>query len=340
VLTRARRLRAASAPGPVKWITVVPFFPDGMVAVIRDHPGGLGLPTGEVRSGEHDLVDASLRILLETAGFRRQTFHEFARDGAQVFAWSEGDRYHGRRPHAAVPLEIGEPDAISRLLRVSGRSDLGDLVDAAAHSYWTIDRRAFCAEHQASLERVCVASDTVEGGSGFGGPPGEWRAAREPITDAIERDGSFLDLGCANGLLMESVQRWCAERGIAVEPYGVDIAPGLVARARERLPHWADRIWLADAATWVHPQGLRFDYVHVLLDVVPRDDRAELVAHVLRSAVRSRGRLLVSHYARSTAHDRSAAQQLRGFGHAVAGESRLPPGDDHAPPTTAWLVAP
>ena len=70
---------------------------------------------------------------------------------------------------------------------------------------------------------------------------------------------------------MESVRAWCGERGIDVEPYGLDVAPGLVARARERLPQWADRIWLGDASTWVHPDGMRFDFVHTLLDAVPGD---------------------------------------------------------------------
>ena len=141
---------------------------------------------------------------------------------------------------------------------------------------------------------------------------------REPVTDAIDRDGTFLDVGCANGLLMESVHAWCAERGINVEPYGLDVAAGLVARARERLPHWADRIWLGDASTWTHPDGMRFDFVHTLLDSVPRRRRAELITHVLRELVRPRGRLLVSYYIRSAEHDRTAAEQLRDLGFEVA----------------------
>jgi hypothetical protein len=43
---------------------------------------------------------------------------------------------------------------------------------------------------------------------------------------------------------MESVAAWCAERGLAIEPYGVDISPALAELARRRLPQWADRIWV------------------------------------------------------------------------------------------------
>ena len=35
---------------------------------------------------------------------------------------------------------------------------------------------------------------------------------------------------------MESVAAWCAERGLAIEPHGVDISPALAELARRRLP--------------------------------------------------------------------------------------------------------
>jgi hypothetical protein len=83
----------------------VPFFANGHCAAIRA-ADGFRLPSGDVAPGEDYLLDAALRIPLETAGFRRQTFHAFARTGTHVFAWCEGARYRGSRSHAAVPLEM------------------------------------------------------------------------------------------------------------------------------------------------------------------------------------------------------------------------------------------
>ena len=60
---------------------------------------------------------------------------------------------------------------------------------------------------------------------------------------------------------MESVAAWCAERGLAIEPYGVDISPALAELARRRLPQWADRIWVGNAVNWRPPGAMRFDYV-------------------------------------------------------------------------------
>jgi hypothetical protein len=38
--------------------------------------------------------------------------------------------------------------------------------------------------------------------------------------------------GCANGYLMESLERWGRRRGMAISVFGLDISPRLVALAR------------------------------------------------------------------------------------------------------------
>jgi hypothetical protein len=97
------------------------------------------------------------------------------------------------------------------------------------------------------FERAYLPTDDPCAQSGFYGSAERWEAARRTIGEAIDGSGTFLDVGCANGLLMESV---VARSDYEIEPYGVDLAPGLVDLARARLPTWADRIWVGDAATW------------------------------------------------------------------------------------------
>src|SRR5690349_4540527 len=76
--------------GTVGRITFVPFMPDGSVALIRGPVAHL--PSGDLLPGEH-VFEAALRIPLETDGFRMQRFHPFARRGAILHAWVDGDRY-------------------------------------------------------------------------------------------------------------------------------------------------------------------------------------------------------------------------------------------------------
>jgi Methyltransferase domain len=112
------------------------------------------------------------------------------------------------------------------------------------------------------FDRAYLVGADPRAQSGFNGSAERWEAARRPIVEAIDRDGTFLDVGCANGLLLESVVEWSQ---FAVEPYGIDFAPGLVELARTRLPHWGYRIWHADVDSWESP--FRFDFVHARLDL-------------------------------------------------------------------------
>jgi hypothetical protein len=112
------------------------------------------------------------------------------------------------------------------------------------------------------FEQAYLASDDPRAQSGFHGSAERWEAARRAIVEGIDRPGSFLDVGCANGLLMESVVEWSP---FPIEPHGVDFAPGLVELARRRLPQWADRIWLGDVLAWQPP--IRFDFVHARLEI-------------------------------------------------------------------------
>lgn len=96
-------------------------------------------------------------------------------------------------------------------------------------------------------EQHYLESDDPRRQSGFGGDEARWEAARRPIVRAIDRRGTFLDVGCANGYLLESLVRWSPH---ALEPYGLDFSCRLVDVARARLPQWADRFHVGDALEW------------------------------------------------------------------------------------------
>jgi len=133
----------------------------------------------------------------------------------------------------------------------------------------------------------------------------------------------------------------CAERGLAIEPHGIDLAPALVGLARRRLPHWAERIWLGNAINWLPPGGRRFDYVHILLDYVPAPRRADLIRHHLASTVwPGTGRLLVSNYAADpAAGGPTATQLLQSLGFTCNGQSSGGKRSGRSSAPTAWINA-
>ncbi len=321
----------------VRRITFVPFLADGR-CVLVEGPDGPGLPSGDVRDGEDYLIDTVLRIPLETAGFRYQRFRPFGRAGRHLYAWIEGAPYAGGRPHASAVLNVMTAEDAAARLQADGQHELADIITAAAASYRAVDDQAYYADSLRTLQRAYLRGRTPQEGSGFGGDERAWRQARHHISEPIGAAGTFLDVGCANGLLMESIARWCAERGLTVEPYGVDLAPDLVDLARRRLPRWADRFWVGNAIDWMPPGGQRFGYVHLLLDCVPAARYADLIRHHLAHTVRPGGRLLVSDYGAGSAGGvPTAAETLRALGYGCSsqstGDHRL--GRPAAP--TAWI---
>ena len=209
-------------------------------------------------------------------------------------------------------------------MRLADRAHV-QLTDA---EYW--------ADSQGVLDAAYLGTATPEGGWGFGGSTQDWHDERSVLLDAVDRDGSFLDVGSANGLLMESLARWSDTRGIRLEPYGLDISEPLAAFARRRLPQWADRIWTGNALEWAPPAGRRFDYVHTLLETVPAAAPGRRVRHLLDTTVAPGGRLLVSHY--GVDQDRKAAAILTRLGYTVGGETRTPRHADGRPrPPSTWV---
>ena len=182
-----------------------------------------------------------------------------------------------------------------------------------------------------ALEDAYLASDDPIEQSGFHGGPIRWRAEREPILDAVEGDGSFLDVGWANGYLLECLMRWAGERGQRLEPFGVDVGPRLIEAARERLPQFVANFWVADASDWHPPR--RFRYVYTLADCVPASRLLEYVFRLLERAVQPGGRLIVGSYgSRSRAEPPlDIAGVLESFG--LEGAGRASGGD---PPIAAF----
>ena len=159
------------------------------------------------------------------------------------------------------------------------------------------DDAAFFDQTRSRLERAYLAGTNPRQQSGFGRDERDWERFRRPVVAPVYRDGTYLDIGCASGLLMESVVRWAAEDGHRVEPYGLDISEKLAELARERLPAWRDRIFTGNALFWEPP--FTFDYVRTEMVYVPHHRRREYVERLLARVVAPGGRLILCAYGSS-----------------------------------------
>jgi SAM-dependent methyltransferase len=145
-----------------------------------------------------------------------------------------------------------------------------------------------------ALEVSYLESDDPIRQSGFGGGPERWRAERKPILGAIESDGDLMDIGCANGYLLECMMEWGAERGLELVPHGLDIGSRLIDLAKNRFPEFASNFHVGNAWDWKPPRQYR--YVYSVCDSVPMDYLDRYVARVIERIVEPGGRLILGAY--------------------------------------------
>ena len=187
------------------------------------------------------------------------------------------------------------------------------------------------------LGTAYLKSDNPWKQSGWNSTPERWRVAREVILRAAHKSGAFLDVGCANGLLLESLIAWAGERGLGIEPHGIDLVPELIALARARHPAYASNFTAANGFTWNPPR--RYDYVHLLLESAPIEKHREYLARYLELGVAPGGRLIVSNYASRSRNEGciDVASYLASLGFAVAGDAFAAEYDGFVLTRTAWI---
>ena len=200
------------------------------------------------------------------------------------------------------------------------------------------DESKWFANMQEASEGAYLSSSDVRAQSGFLGDEAGWERARRVIVEAIERDGSFLDAGCANGLLMESMVRWAWARGLTVEPFGLDMSSRLLDLAKARLPQWSDGLYSGNILTW--QASRRFDYVRIELEYVPRHRRAELIRKLMGDFLTSDGRLIVCRYSSPNKGPEGLAGDLNELGYEPTGHAHADDLDGSTLTQVAWIDRP
>src|SRR5262249_61585005 len=105
--------------------------------------------------------------------------------------------------------------------------------------------------HRAMADLVVpayLAAETPWGQSGKSGDEALWEEGRSHIADAIDRDGTFLDVGCASGYLMECIVGWSSH---VLEAYELEMPPAQAALPGSSRPQRRERSHKRNAASGV-----------------------------------------------------------------------------------------
>jgi SAM-dependent methyltransferase len=156
-----------------------------------------------------------------------------------------------------------------------------------------------------------VAAETPWEGSGKSGTESDWHYSRSLVAHAINRPGSFLDVGCGNGYMLECLP---GRTHHTLDLFGLDISPDLVARAKQRLPQMHDQLVVGNALTW--QSARRFGFIRTNLDYVPAHRKRQLFENLLAQS----HRLIIGVF-NEQLDERPTEQMVRGWGYRIAGRS-------------------
>lgn len=156
-----------------------------------------------------------------------------------------------------------------------------------------VDLQDWFAKNQQILETAYTDAPTLWQQSGKSGTFEDWVRLRIANLAPVQQSGTYLDIGCANGYLLECLVGWARLKGLELVPYGLDYSAKLVALAQQRFST-SSRLYVGNAWDWMPPQ--RFDYVRTELDYVPRNYRKPFVERLLAEFVDQNGRLIISQY--------------------------------------------
>jgi SAM-dependent methyltransferase len=157
-----------------------------------------------------------------------------------------------------------------------------------------IDESRWFEAREEVIGDTYLAGDDAPLRAGKSGDEEEFCWSRELILDALPsglRLATVLDVGSGDGDLLESLVRWGKQRGLDLEPHGIDTSRRLVALAQRRLPAWADRFEIGNVLDHAPPR--RYDLVHTALDCVPRARRRQSIERLLTEFLAPGGRLVL-----------------------------------------------
>lgn len=150
-----------------------------------------------------------------------------------------------------------------------------------------------------------------------------WEHHRKFLTDTIIKDSSVLDIGCANGFLLKSLQEWSE---FEIDPYGIDSDKQLIEQSHVLFPgkqkHFA-YAGIEDLAK-IDKLGLphRFDVIlwNIWDDWIEQGVTPEIKHHIdtVLITTKNDGRLVIASYHDDISVSHDFSQELKEAGYMVS----------------------
>jgi SAM-dependent methyltransferase len=124
----------------------------------------------------------------------------------------------------------------------------------------------------------------------------EWQDKRQFVAKTINGNGTILDIGCAGGFFLKSLQEWS---GFDLIPYGIDNEQEYLDQAKKLFPEYADHFVQLNAReiTSLSDRGLpnKYDFVYCSVFDLNREGNIEFIEKYMLPLAKKR--LIIGFYA-------------------------------------------
>lgn len=123
-----------------------------------------------------------------------------------------------------------------------------------------------------------------------------WKDKRKFIAETIQSDGTILDIGCAGGFFLKSLQEWS---GYNLVPYGIDINGIYIKKAQTLFPEQQDHFVTLDVKNieQLSACGLphQYDFVYISIFNLHKNDAINFIQKEILPLAKKR--LIIGLYA-------------------------------------------
>lgn len=166
-----------------------------------------------------------------------------------------------------------------------------------------------------------LSRNTPWGQCGHSGTKETWMESRiMPLLETLYKSGTFIDIGCSIGYILECLHEWTQDSPIQVEYFGVDICDDLIHIARKRMPEFKNNLFVGNVDTWIPPR--KFDYVRTHeITYVPEYKQRDFLYNLYNNYLKPGGRLIIGSYSES-AIENILEDSIRSLGFTPTGYAK------------------
>ncbi|MFW5720338.1 MAG: hypothetical protein ACOCXT_04905 [Candidatus Dojkabacteria bacterium] len=159
-----------------------------------------------------------------------------------------------------------------------------------------------------------IPTEIIEGSEVYGVGYEEWEAGRIFIASEIDKDGTILDIGCANGLLLVCLEAWS---GKSLDKYGIDTNGDLIIQGKEFFPDLKNNLKIAELRSikWIEELGLPATYDYIFWNIwdnfVISEEVLDGIEEIITTRIKPGGKLLLGFYHEDKKQNVMQAEKVR-----------------------------